>query len=190
MTYAVVVPSIYKPYTEECLKTVKFDGSVLVVDNTVKNAGVAASWNVGARYVRQKKLDHLILMSASMRFGEPGGMDFIRQLDTHCFEAALEPDDGIGWHLIAFHRATLEQVGWFDPNYHPAYYEDNDFSYRLQLAFGWRTKRPLWPKVHIDAHVETVAHGLKLGGVQVDMGKMLQRYIDKWGGEPGSETFT
>jgi hypothetical protein len=48
VTYQVIIPSIWTPYTDACLDTLRADhGSVLVVDNAAPapNRGVAASWN-------------------------------------------------------------------------------------------------------------------------------------------------
>ena len=189
MKYVVVLPSIHKGYTEDCLQTCNLD-NILVVDNTKHNLGVAASWNVGVRHALRNNLDYLVILSAAMRFGPLGGQDFVEAMTKNESEVAVEPDEGIGWHFIALRTDLFRMVGFFDFNYYPAYFEETDFAYRIQLAYGWQTKRPLWPKCHIDAKVESIAHGMRLGGVNVHMGQQSARYAKKWGGAPGFETFT
>jgi GT2 family glycosyltransferase len=35
---------------------------------------------------------------------------------------------------FALNRACVDAVGWFDENFHPMYYEDRDYEYRMRLA--------------------------------------------------------
>lgn len=86
-------------------------------------------------------------------------------------------------------RATcVQKVGWFDENFVPAYFEDNDYDYRCRL---------------MGVHIETVGHV-----VEHVVSATLKRsvhyqyenarsypanrkyYGDKWGGFVGSETYT
>jgi hypothetical protein len=142
--------------------------------------------------MRERDHDWLLICSAAVRFGPAGGRDLLRFLDeAHqasprppCVEAAR----GLGWHLLAFHRETLDRVGDFDPIFHPGYFEDRDWSVRFQRAHGVDSRAPgfvgpLWPKVDVDATLTEVAHGLKRGGVTVDMVGMEQRFYAKWGAQ-------
>lgn len=187
MTYLAILPSIYRPWTNACLRSCRLDG-VELVDNTRRNRGVAASWNLGVHHVRGEKLDWLIIMSAACRFGDAGGADFIEHLEaTDGAEIAVEADNGVGWHLIAFPRFVLEKVGFFDENFHPAYYEDNDYAYRMRLEFGQSAP---WPKVGVDVRLEGLQHGRDLANVQVDFATLRSYYVRKWGGMPSHEHFT
>jgi GT2 family glycosyltransferase len=81
---------------------------------------------------------------------------------------------------------TWQQVGRFDENIYPAYYEDDDYSYRLKLAglphFPTNDLKPL--------------NYINSGSIKRDASlnlrqeKNKQYYIEKWGGMPGQETFT
>lgn len=187
MTYQVVIPSIFQSYTNRCLASCLFPtGSLLVVDNTVQNRGVAASWNLGIRIMKIRNADWLVICSAAMRFGDPGGLDFIAELDNHDF--IVEAAHGMGWHLIAFHRSVIERVGLFDVNFHPAYYEDSDYGRRINLAFPDYAAR--WKKVSVDVSLAGFVHGCELGGVEVDNIKLQDYYRRKWGGDHQHETFT
>lgn len=187
MSYVVVLPSIYQPYTDDCLATCKLS-NILVVDNTVENRGVAASWNLGIDYMVTENAEWLIILSAGVRFGDLGGQEFIIALDAYPTAKVIEGSWGLGWHLIAFRREIFDKVGRFDEAFHPAYFEDNDFAYRIKLAYNLHP--PYWPKVDVDAWVRSFAHGERYGGVQADGGALLRYYTDKWGGPPGKETFT
>lgn len=167
------------------------DVRLAVIWNTPKhNLGVAASWNIGISDVLANRRDWLVILSAGVRFGPRGGRDFLGWLRDFQEERpdilGVEGGDGLGWHLLAFPRHVLERVGEFDAEAFPSYFEDNDYSVRIQRAFGRDTKDPefqgpLWPKVTVDAHLESVAHGIKLGNVTVNFEELRRRFERKWG---------
>lgn len=182
MTFVAVVPSIYQRWTDECLATCGFADRVHVIDNTTTNRGVAASWNLGRAAVIARRLDHLVIMSAGIRFGDARGYDFIDQLvPGEILEASV-----IGWHLIAFPREVLIEVGAFDETFW-SYYEDNDYGRRLILTYGSSID---WKKPEIDVRLVRPGHGIALGKVVIDWRKRREDYTAKWGGLPGFETFT
>lgn len=199
MSVVVVLPSIYAPFTRSCLLSSQIPAAdVMVVDNTVENRGVAASWNLGRDRLLAEQKDWLVILSASIRFGPAGGLDFLHHLryapdDNPHGIPVIEAGGGLGWHLIGFHRTLLEKVGPFDPIFYPAYFEDNDMSVRIQRAYGVDTKAagfagPLWPKVPVDATLAEVAHGIKHGGVQVDMAALKAYFMRKWGPDEAYRT--
>ena len=185
--YVAVLPSIYPPWTQRCLASCDWD--VLVIDNTVDNTGVGASWNIGAQHCLDTGADWLIIMSAALRFGEPRGEDFLAALDANEGAIAVEAAHGIGWHLIAFARSTLERVGLFDENFWPAYFEDIDYARRVLVALA-PGEEQWWPKVTVDIAMAGVRHGVDLGGVKDDPDALLSYYRRKWGGDPGLERWS
>lgn len=188
MSFVAVLPSIYTPYTWTCIQSMHptFNDHTLVVDNTVSNKGVPASWNRGIDYMTYHEADWLVIVSAACRFSPVGGMDLIDQLDPDGFPVVEARY--VGWHLIAFHRQVFDKVGRFDENFYPAYWEDCDFSRRLALAYG--LEPPFWTKVEVEVTVESFAHGLQLAGVKADPEALAGYYRAKWGGDPSAETFT
>lgn len=194
MSFVAVLPSIWPPYTEACLTSMapELRTQILVVDNAPPNPnlGVAASWNRGVDLCRDAEADWLVIVSAAIRFGPPGGLDFLAELDVHPGAAAIEAGWGLGWHLIAFQRQTLERAGRFDENFWPGYYEDLDYSRRIRLAGLTHEPPPFWVKVDVDAYVASFAHAERFAGVKADAPRLVAYYEAKWGGPPGQETFT
>ena len=204
-SYVAVLPSIHQPWTDECLASCQFD-PILVVDNTVRNWGVAASWNQGIEQMYRDGADWLIIVSAGVRFGESGGLDLVAEMEDHPRALAVEAGpcrwdnegfavEGFGWHLIALHRRLFDAVGRFDENYFPAYYEDVDFGRRVQL---WLRDHPnesdwlggaWWPKVTVAGSLAGTAHGVSLGGAKVEPLRLEAYYVRKWGGLSGFETY-
>lgn len=181
---------------------------VVVWNNPRDNRGVAGSWNIGRDECLRTEADFLMIMSAAVRLRRAGNPDRpassfhemlsllyqIQAANKHnAYEGkrpivAGEAGNGLGWHLIAFTRDVLAKVGPFDEAFSPAYHEDNDYSWRIQCAYGLTpADYPLWPKVAVDAHLTEVAHGIKRGGVTVDLAGLADLYVRKWGGVSGSE---
>lgn len=189
--HVAVLPSIHPPTTRRCLKTVKaFDP--LVIDNSEVNRGVAASWNIGRAKALREGAEWLTVMSAAIRFGESGGHDWEYALETADVDTIVVEAKYVGWHLISFRRHVLEQVGAFDENFWPAYWEDLDFSWRIRCGFG--LDPPYWRKVLIDVTDIGAAHGLRfvlnLGDPRhrPDSERLQTYYKSKHGGLTGQET--
>jgi hypothetical protein len=95
----------------------------------------------------------------------------------------VEADNGIGWHLIAFRRQLLEIVGYFEELFYPAYFEDNDYSYRYFLAHE-EYPEWTWAKVSIDASLIGIAQGINHIDENVQFVDLKELYTQKWGGSP------
>lgn len=186
MSFVAVLPSIYPIWTDRCLESMSpaFRENTLVVDNTVTNIGVGASWNIGIDRMEDVDADWLIIVSAATRFGAPGGDDFVQQLDWNPDAVAVEAGHGVGWHLIAFPRKTIQAVGRFDENFF-AYEEDIDYGRRISLALV--REPPYWTKVSVDVSIAGFSHGVDLGGVKIDNQRQLGYYAEKWNGPKGQE---
>lgn len=183
MKYAVVLPYVYEPYYRACAKTMKLD-NVLAVNNTVDNIGIMKSHNLGIKRMLETDSDWLIVLSAAIRFGEPGGLDFIEELDKRPDHLVVEAIGVNGWHLIAFSRRVIEKVGKWDENFTPYGYDDLDYSWRIQVAFGLELRSQLWEKAPVDLKDMGMAHSIKKGHVESDNDKLRQYYFEKWGVVP------
>lgn len=183
-----VLPSIDPRYRAACLATLDpqlVADRLLVVDNTVTNRGVAASWNAGIDEARRRHAGWLVIASESVRFGHRAGLDV--ELTLRAAGGDVQYVDGlIGWHLIAFRREVLEAVGYFDENFWPAYMEDTDYLIRLHLA-GFASPREndrpgrkqvtSWNVWHTGTE-----HSLREGLAPIDLVGCRRYFEAKWGG--------
>lgn len=201
-SFVAVLPSVLPGWTSQCLDSMSGElvSHTRVVNNAPPrpNLGVAASWNVGVRDAQALEVEWLVVISAAMRFGNPGGTDFLDALDAApadawAIEAGEQPrreGHGFGWHCIAFHLWAFDRVGLFDENYWPAYWEDCDWAYRVRLACGWEPGAdPIWPKVPLDADLEAYGHGIRFAGIETDPHALQRYYSVKWGGPPAHEEY-
>lgn len=188
-SYVCVLPSIWAPWTEECGATLdpSIHEHLLVVDNTVTNRGVSASWNDGIRAMYDRDRAWVVFLSAGMRFGEARGVDFFGNLGAYDGDIAVEAAQDIGWHLIAFARHVVDRVGLVDESM-VSYFSDLDYSWRIQLAFG-PLDPPFWRKVPLDGHLLAAEHGINLGGYRSGP-EDRQAFVRKWGGAQGDTLWT
>ena len=190
-----VLPSIHQPWTDACLASMHpaFRASVLVVDNTKVNRGVFRACNAGIDRMREVGADWLVYMSAAVRLGDPGGVDFIDHLDAWRDACVIEADHVFGWHLIAFHRRTIDQVGRWDENFDPYGPGDLDYSVRIRKALNLAIdpNHGVWTKVPIDVADEGMAHGINVAGVRIPPARaewMRSYFRRKWGRHPDRPT--
>ena len=203
----VVLPVILTETADLCVDSLLREGNaaeidpadILIVDNTREgldgryplriyrdpdghNLGVARSWNIGAREVIERDLDYLVCMSASMLFGPLMHTSWTRQMQTFWGAKVIEAD-GHSWHLIALHRSCFDKVGLFDENLYPAYFEAEDWCYRMRMV-GWE-------QGFIRVWVNALSQGVALHNqiVSCPAAPLLDYMARKWGGPKGSETF-
>ncbi len=82
-------------------------------------------------------------------------------------------------------RECWEQTGEFDEIFFPAYYEDNDYHYRMQQAGILAITYPPAMFFHWGSATQNEAIGRPL----TDSGNQYAQYVRKWGAPPGQEKF-
>jgi hypothetical protein len=185
MKYTAVLPFIYQPYKDEFEKTCKLD--VMYVDNTVNNLGIMKSHNLGIDKMIEEDADWLIILSAAIRFGEPGGLDFIKELENSKGYINVPAVGVFGWHLIAFSRECIEKCGKWDENFTPYGWDDIDYSIRMQKGFPDPIYSRLTKRVFIDVKDTTMAHSINLAGVKTDNEKHINYMKNKWNYDVGAD---
>ena len=88
------------------------------------------------------------------------------------------------WSSFILTKNVYEKVGPFDEGFKKAYFEDNDYMYRMKLA-GVPIKYvdELNPDVYLNS--QTIEKNPLLGGYIENK----EYFLQKWGGLPESETF-
>jgi hypothetical protein len=195
MKYVVVVPYVWQPYFDEFIATVKIPKeNFLFIDNTVNNIGIMAAHNKGIDFMREKKADWLIVMSASIRFGEKGGLDFIDIIESHndlhvingAGKAIIDGEEqniAMGWHLTAFKADIFEAIGRWDENFTPYGFDDVDMTLRMKKYFGNIFRMDTF---HCDMSHTTSSHSIQIAGVEAPSGPRIEYFVSKWGRHPGA----
>lgn len=159
------------------------------------NAGVATAWNTGIDYALRRGAEMVTLMSTSCR---TDGRDLCTIADF-CIEQPQWQfgfESMVGWKCITFGRRTLQSVGEFDEKFWPAYFEDNDYIWRMRVADILPRKPdvsnhqllPWMPTLRPE--IVQDAHALHHCDIEVNFAGLEEYYISKWGGKPGEEQWT
>lgn len=82
-------------------------------------------------------------------------------------------------------RDCWEKIGEFDEVFAPAYYEDNDYHYRMKLAGHLAITYPPAMFFHWGSATQMEALGRPL----TDSSNQHAHYVRKWGGDPSKEVF-
>lgn len=204
MKYVVVVPFAYAPYIAEFKQRIKIpEENILYIDDTtpVGQIGIMRAHNMGIDFMTERGADWLIIMSAAIRFGEAGGLDFIelleQKLDHHVVHGASAnveggkqqtPEGGgvnkvFGWHLVAFRNEVFANIGRWDENFTPYGFDDIDISLRIRKHYKEACK---WETYPIDVTDTTMAHSIKLAGVESPSEPRIAYFVNKWGRHPGA----
>jgi len=197
---------------EECVSRFDADCEVFVinngeesVDNLVKfcsknkfikkfeicqerhNLGVSASWNKILRKGFRKKYTD-VFIGSNDTFLSPTSLDKAKEILSSNKKALKINLCGNNFFIIR--KELIEEIGWFDENFYPAYNEDQDFEYRMRLA-------GLGKQILFDIGVKAVHRGSQTIFSNMHYFRQnkhthqlnIQYYIEKWGGIAGSETY-
>lgn len=81
------------------------------------------------------------------------------------------------------------KIGRFDENFTPAYFEDNDYHYRILLAGCHALNAVSAPYYHYGSQTQNANEWFAVvPAFAFDLNKSY--YVDKWGGIPGKELFS
>jgi GT2 family glycosyltransferase len=148
------------------------------------NLGVAASWNLILRTGAGRGFDWVFI----------GSNDTV--LHPGSLAAAMAPcaDSAAilhlhAWNFFAVHRRAVESAGWFDENFHPAYKEDQDFSYRCTLAGVRRQIVAGAGAEHVGSATIHSNPAYFRRNAQTHAANHAY-YLSKWGADAGAEQFT
>jgi hypothetical protein len=194
--YAVVVPYAYQPYFEEFKATLSPQIAVntLFVDdsNPPGGIGIMKAHNMGIDFMRETGANYLIVMSAGIRFGDPGGLDFIKAIEDHpdllvVNGAGLNRENGaimaMGYHLTAFKAEVFSAIGRWDENFTPYGFDDIDLMLRMKKYFGSEYKVD---SITVNMEHVSRSHSIELAGVIAPSGPRIDYFVQKWGRHPGA----
>lgn len=195
MKYVVVVPYAYRPYFDEFVQTLKIPReNCLFIDDTDPDnrIGIMRAHNKGIDFMLERGADWLIVMSAGIRFGKNGGLDFIELLENHndlhvINGAGLNRENGevmaMGYHLTAFKREVFDTIGRWDENFTPYGFDDIDMMLRMKKGFNGALRADTFP---VDMEHISRSHSIELGGVIAPSQPRMWYFTEKWGRHPGA----
>lgn len=144
------------------------------------NLGVAASWNFVIR--ARPAAPWWLIVNADIEFGAGDLERLSDAMDKPGPRVACLYEFG----AFGINAETVDTVGWFDENFHPIYFEDNDYRRRCHLAGV--------PVVNLISRTRHDNSATIASGYARHNDRTFPRngdyYAAKWGGPPGQETRT
>jgi hypothetical protein len=184
--YLICIP-VYKvsERTHKCMESIK-DKNVLLIDNSgtrecevfekygfqieyqTENIGIPRSWNIGLK----KGHEWTFIVSSSMLFNKPFShiIDMLNDYKGLMFRTTHV------WHCNGVNRDLVDQIGYFDENFYPGYFEDCDWDHRCSLLgideYG---------NIPIDATCQ-IDGGASKDGLRLNIDGVHDYFKEKWGG--------
>ncbi len=152
------------------------------VETPSLNLGVAASWN----RIMEKSIacghTHTMILNDDIELCRDT-QTFHNLINDECPDAFIKFAGT--WCSFILPNEMFKAVGPFDTNFYPAYFEDNDYSRRIQLkGFEIVEREEMRPTLYRNSM--TIARDPALNQ---NFDKNRHYYIYKWGGEPNKELY-
>jgi GT2 family glycosyltransferase len=147
-----------------------------------QNLGVSGSWNIIMDYADKVNATHVLMLNDDIYLGKTEEQ-ILRMIDL--FQHIHFLNSFMNWSSWILSVEAYKKIGNFDENFFPAYFEDNDYCYRMRLnEFERYNTDYLNPVVYRNS--QTI---LKDSSLNQNFNKNRQYYASKWGGLPNEETF-
>lgn len=146
------------------------------------NYGVAKSWNYLAKRIFDSGYDYALILNDDVVLGSNQSElnEFIETVAIYDFIVTYQ-----NWCSFILPKKTFDLVGSFDEQFGNAYFEDNDYYYRMSLlGMSYHKNEILNPEIYRNSQTIEKDKSLNMGFT-----KNKEYYIAKWGGEPHHEKF-
>jgi len=200
MSLSLIVPVLKRfDLFAELMASVDYPVLPIVIDNWRGNRGVSSAWNLGMKKSLQAGNQYAIICNDDVVF-EPNVISelFNTIKDTGAVMVSAnqwEPDDKYGltsWTDYCCFAVDIKQliknVGWFDENFYPAYFEDNDMRRRVELAGLKSYTRKDLKITHAVSATQWADPNNPVTSEEA-FRKNNKYFIEKWGGEPYEENY-
>lgn len=158
------------------------------------NAGVAASWNLiikanmNASYwvigCNDMTIERGILAEVERQMEEVGDSE------PHLLRVRIGNEDwGNHFGLFAMNPSLIDEVGWFDENLHPVYWEDTDYLARVQRSGNVRLTL-IGTRSHHDGNASWKDNPSLAASNKVSWGMNVKYFDGKWGVQDGKQNYT
>jgi GT2 family glycosyltransferase len=199
----LIVPTMIKfELFMRMIASVDYPIKPYIIDNSRDNHGVAKSWNKGIKSAMSDGYKYAIISNDDIEFTKgtieslinsikfidavtisPNGQLIGRDSNYHYPRNGYINASQYSCFIVNMEK-MVESAGYFDENFYPGYYEDNDMNYRIKLSGG---------NEFLDTEVGIIHYGSATGSEVVSHDRWLeleQYYISKWGGKPRQEIWT
>jgi len=173
---------------------------------------LARSWNYGIESAIDDGCTHIVVINDDILFSPytidalvdvmlnnpdvalTSGMNMRGQMTdpfdvlTMDWEATLNMSEHPDFSCFMVTPESFAKIGRFDENFIPAYFEDNDYHYRIKLAGMRATSANTAPFYHYGSRTQNGGTAPVVPSQQFETNR--EYFARKWGGYPDNEQFT
>lgn len=196
ISFIVPVMKNFRGFTE-LMESVDEEVRPIVIPNWVDNIGVSKGWNDGLRLAIDMGSEYAVVSNDDVILQRGTIHKIVMGLNDFDLVSAMNTRDGVTYEGYDEHpdfscfavkpEQFVEKFGWFDENFSPAYFEDNDMARRIIVA-GGTYRRDLSAGMFHRGSITQNMDGPVVTSPMFERNRYY--YVRKWGGWPGSETFT
>jgi GT2 family glycosyltransferase len=177
------------------MKSFQYPSNIEVIwTRSENNLGVAASWNLFLKIAFEiKDYSAVIIANDDIILGNntlQSILDKAKEFPDAVISAGPEDSRGNEFSLFYIPRSVHELIGNFDEQFYPAYFEDNDYQYRMKLNNVPLIKSGGDAYYHKGSATINTYTPERMNQHHKDFNENEFRYVQKWGGIPGRETVT
>jgi GT2 family glycosyltransferase len=154
-----------------------------VVYSPGRNMGVSASWN----YIFQHCPDWVIVANDDIELGKETLESFVACAESTDAEF-ISSAAGATFCLFLMKHGCYSKVGGFDEVFYPAYFEDNDYHWRMKAVPIKETRVDHAAFTHVGSAWLKSMTPQERGEHDHRFRCNQEYYCQKWGGLPGHET--
>jgi GT2 family glycosyltransferase len=166
-------------FTNHCSHALIINDDILFSPYTIDNLLYAIS----GKQVNSDDRETVMVTGRNVRGSMSPHDLLIYKAKGGALEGASESPD---FSCFLIKKDFFDKVGYFDENFKPAYFEDNDAHRRINLL-GFKALNVNAPFYHFGSVTQNWQGVPAVPGEQFDANR--QYYINKWGGAPGQERF-
>lgn len=188
-----------------------YDWTPYVYPNWRLNDPLAKAWNEGTRWAKDEDCSYILICNDDILFSPWTIDNLVKHMDAHpdcvlvsgsdqradlpdpyaIFSLEEPKENSISEHpdfaCFMIRPDTFDKIGDFDESFVPAYFEDNDYHYRIKLLGHKAQATTAAPYYHFGSQTQNSSEGPVVPSYIFENNRTY--FQKKWGGLPGEETF-
>lgn len=210
----VIIPTLNQHKRAlEAVSSIKteHDWEFFPICNWINGFSVAQSWNHGMRLAMDRRHDYMLILNDDVLLAPEAIDTLVESMEQdpdigivtcrdyrehwllrnnpyatlHFYPEQSGLSDGPDFAAFMIRPFAYLDIGPFDENFKPAYFEDNDYCYRTILK-KWKCVSHMGAAFyHYGSQTQNAGNQPVVPGLQFEMNR--DYYMSKWGGPPGQE---
>lgn len=166
-----------------------------IIPNLLKERSLSSAWNLGISQALDAECDFIVVANDDAYLVDDESLEVIIRYmeDNNLWVCRTYPNVDSAWqkgyHFFIIRPEAIDEIGYFDEDFWPAYFEDDDWHYRSIMIDPSKTDVIMVNIPHEELRTlasMTFDERLKF---RDHLEANEARYANKWGGPPGKERY-